>query len=483
MREVGARRASSRHPFSASRAGSRTISASVRLRRARNAGSGTAVVEGATRVIVGAPANRYRRERWPIPLLPPLPPLPVPARSPACACLDLTRVLSGPHATRMLCDLGAEIIKVEPPSGDTTRFTTPRINGVSTYFAQQNVGKRNICLDMDKPEALELLLRLADQCDVLVENFRPGVADKLGLGYAAVSARNPKIVYASISGYGQTGPWVGRRAYAPVVQAESGYATMQALEHGVRPSNDSFSHADVYTGVECCAAHPRRAVPARAHRPRRADRRGDGADDAVRQRARPQRAVGRPRRPERDPQLRRRRVPGADRRQRRAGDHRRPPAGAGQLRRVHARHRPTRADRRPADGDDRLRREHLDEIEGILRDWAAKMPDAVAIEEALAPHKMATGRLRSVRELCSTDWAEAREVVVETSNRTGGTFKIPNTPWRFAGSDVRVAGNVRYRGEDNRDVLAELLGLDGDALAKLEANGVLSSRIPDQITP
>src|SRR3954454_357373 len=85
--------------------------------------------------------------------------------------LDLTRVLSGPHATRMLCDLGAEIVKVEPPSGDTTRFTTPKINGVSTYFAQQNVGKRNISLDLDKPEALQILLELADVCDVLVENF------------------------------------------------------------------------------------------------------------------------------------------------------------------------------------------------------------------------------------------------------------------------------------------------------------------------
>ena len=106
--------------------------------------------------------------------------------------LDFTRVLSGPHATRMLCDLGADVIKVEPPDGDITRTVNPRVNGLATYFVQQNVGKRNISLDTTKPEAVELLLRLADQCDVLIENFRPGVLDRIGLGYEVVAARNPR---------------------------------------------------------------------------------------------------------------------------------------------------------------------------------------------------------------------------------------------------------------------------------------------------
>src|SRR5829696_2870054 len=113
--------------------------------------------------------------------------------------LDLTRVLSGPHCTRMLCDLGAEVIKVEPPGGDMTRFANPRINGLASYFVQQNSGKRNISLNMAHPDALELLLGLAERCDVLVENFRPGVMDRMGLGYAVVVRRNPRIVFASIS--------------------------------------------------------------------------------------------------------------------------------------------------------------------------------------------------------------------------------------------------------------------------------------------
>jgi crotonobetainyl-CoA:carnitine CoA-transferase CaiB-like acyl-CoA transferase len=126
--------------------------------------------------------------------------------------LDFTRVLSGPHATRMLCDLGADVIKVESPDGDVTRTTNPRINGLATYFVQQNVGKRSISLDIDKPEAVELLLKLAERCDVLIENFRPGVMDRIGLGYEVIEARHPGIVYASINGYGSDGPWTSRRA-------------------------------------------------------------------------------------------------------------------------------------------------------------------------------------------------------------------------------------------------------------------------------
>jgi len=114
--------------------------------------------------------------------------------------LDFTRVLAGPHCTRTLTDLGADVIKIEPPAGDLTRFTNPRVNSLATYFIQQNVGKRNISLDLARPEAVDLVLRLIERCDVVVENFRPGVMDRLGIGYAAASDRNPRLVYASITG-------------------------------------------------------------------------------------------------------------------------------------------------------------------------------------------------------------------------------------------------------------------------------------------
>ena len=94
----------------------------------------------------------------------------------------------------MLADLGADVIKVEPPAGDTTRFTNPRINSLSTYFIQQNTGKRNISLDMTKPEAVEILKRLAAKCDIVVENFRPGVMQRIGLDYAILGAANPRLI-------------------------------------------------------------------------------------------------------------------------------------------------------------------------------------------------------------------------------------------------------------------------------------------------
>ena len=168
--------------------------------------------------------------------------------------LDFTRVLAGPHAGRMLLDLGAEVIKVEPPEGDITRTTYPRINSVSTYFAQQNAGKRCISVDLDHHEGRELVLRLVDQVDVVLENFRPGVMQRLGLGIDVLHARNPRLVVASVSGYGQTGPWVHRRAYAPVVGAESGFTKAQGDARGGVYANDAHSHADVYTALECGAA-------------------------------------------------------------------------------------------------------------------------------------------------------------------------------------------------------------------------------------
>ena len=168
--------------------------------------------------------------------------------------LDLTRVLAGPHAGRMLCDLGAEVIKVEPPEGDITRTTWPRVNSISSYFAQQNAGKQCVSIDMDHEEGRELVRRLADQCDVVLENFRPGVMDRLGLGYDALRSRNPRIIFASASGYGQTGPWVHRRAYAPVVGAESGFTMAQGDARGGHYANDAHSHADVYTALELGAA-------------------------------------------------------------------------------------------------------------------------------------------------------------------------------------------------------------------------------------
>ena len=118
--------------------------------------------------------------------------------------IDFTRVIAGPSCTQTLVNLGAEVIKVEPPEGDLTRFAVPRAGITSAYFTQQNTGKRNVSLDLHRPEAVDLLLRIGERCDVLIENSRPGVMDRLGLGYDLVRQRNPGIVYCHTAGYDHT---------------------------------------------------------------------------------------------------------------------------------------------------------------------------------------------------------------------------------------------------------------------------------------
>ena len=120
--------------------------------------------------------------------------------------LDLSRVLSGPSCGKALTDLGADVIKIESPEGDLTRTAQPRVGGFPAYFAQQNCGKRCVSVDLRLEAGRDLVGALAAASDVVLENFRPGVLDRLGLGYEAVRARNPKVVYCSITGYGQDGP-------------------------------------------------------------------------------------------------------------------------------------------------------------------------------------------------------------------------------------------------------------------------------------
>ena len=168
--------------------------------------------------------------------------------------LDFSRVLAGPHCGRALADLGARVIKIEPPAGDLTRFCYPRRNSISSYFAQQNTGKDNISLDLTKPEATDIILGLVEHADVVVENFRPGVMKRLGLDYERLSAIRPELVYASSNGYGTGTSWEKRRAYAPVIGAETGLIKSQGDARDGRYFNDRHSHADVYTALELTVA-------------------------------------------------------------------------------------------------------------------------------------------------------------------------------------------------------------------------------------
>jgi crotonobetainyl-CoA:carnitine CoA-transferase CaiB-like acyl-CoA transferase len=397
--------------------------------------------------------------------------------------LDFSRVLTGPHATRMLCDLGAEIIKIEPPDGDLTRFTNPRVNSLSTYFIQQNVGKKNISLDMSKPEAVDIVKKLVMHADILIENFRPGVMKKLGLDYASLSALNPKLIYASITGYGQTGPWVHRRAYAPVVGAESGLTNHQGMARGGQFANDPFSHADVYTAMETCAAVLAAVIQ------RHSTGRGQSIDIAM---AQTMLYVNE----HAHDALWDEPTPPEQIRSFEPGNYPVLTAANGDKVVVsgHPGERGTfdlfftaigRTDllTDPKFIDVPSRLVNLEELQSILRAWALTIPDATAIEEALAKHKLASGKIRTTRELADTDWAAAREITVEVSNRGGGKVRIPNAPWKFSDATVTTAGSPKYRGEDNALVLGDLLGLSAAEVDALTESGVLQRRVPPGATP
>ncbi|HUE75666.1 MAG TPA: CoA transferase [Chloroflexota bacterium] len=136
--------------------------------------------------------------------------------------LDLTRVLAGPFCTMILADLGARVIKIEPPGGDEARQFGPFVDSHSVYFANVNRGKESVVLDLKTPEGQRLARLLSERADVLIENFRPGSLTRLGLGYDDLKIKNPRLVYASVSGFGQTGPYRNRGAYDIVIQAMSG---------------------------------------------------------------------------------------------------------------------------------------------------------------------------------------------------------------------------------------------------------------------
>src|SRR6202051_3677647 len=165
--------------------------------------------------------------------------------------VDFTTTIAGPHCTRMMADLGAEVIKIETAEGDMMRTRPPLRDGASTSFGQLNAGKKSVVLDLKRPDSVAAARRLIATADVLVENFRPGVMARFGLDYPALKAAKPDLVYCAISGYGQTGPSAGLAGYAPVIHASSGYDLAQIAYQGEarRPDYCGIYIADVLTGT------------------------------------------------------------------------------------------------------------------------------------------------------------------------------------------------------------------------------------------
>lgn len=168
--------------------------------------------------------------------------------------VDYSHYLAGPHLSRSLAAMGADVIKVERPrTGDAGRSHAHIVQGQSGYFIQQNMGKRGLCVDMKDPRGRDLVLRLIDSADVFVENYRPGALNRLGLGYDALAARNPGLVYCSVSAYGHTGPDADKAGFGLIAEAKGG-AMAQLGVPGAPPPLLRMSLADMYAGTHGVAA-------------------------------------------------------------------------------------------------------------------------------------------------------------------------------------------------------------------------------------
>ena len=389
--------------------------------------------------------------------------------------VDFSRVLAGPHCAKTLLDLGAEVIKLEPPGGDLSRRAFPRYGEISGYYSQQNAGKRNLSVDLNAPGAREVALRLCDTADVIVENFRPGALAAFGLDYESVSARNPGVVYASISGYGQHGPWRSRMAYAPTVQAETGI-TANTADHFARTDelrSDSLSHADVYSGLHAAIA----ILACLTERERTG--RGQYIDVAMAAvmlsiNERVHADLG-------DEDLGDERpILGATDGPFFAGPHGERFASPMSL--VGSMSFPfyLAAMRRPDIGQDprfgtpELRLRNLAALHRIVQEWIWTFGDMETLDAQLDEAKIATGQVRSIKEFAASDWAREWDAIRTVSDRSGGEIKIPGRPWHFADQVAGDEGQLAARqGEHNAEVLTEL----GFSAAEIEVLGACGALV------
>ncbi len=403
--------------------------------------------------------------------------MPAPERPPMLAgirVLDFTQYLAGPTVTRFMAELGADVVKVEQaPGGDPSRLLPLVKDGRSIYFVQQNRGKRSLCLDFARPEALELLRRLAAQADVVVENYGPGVLEKRGLGYDALRERNPRLVMASVSAFGRTGPLAGKVGFDLIAQAFSGLMHMTGDPEGP-PSWVGLGIADVGSGVHAFGA----IAVALFHRERtgvgqhidvsmvdslyhmhegnvQACANSDGVIVPVRPGA--WHPLAGP-----------------------MGVYKGPRGWIAML--VLDRQWPAlvRAMGRPElEHDARfetglLRGQNRAELAGLIERWMASFPSDESVLQHLETHRVPAAPVLSVAETLTHPQFLAREMVRRVPDPVLGEVTIPGFPLKF--SELPKLPDLRapLLGEHNAEVL-RAAGYDAAEVRRLEVEGVLAS--------
>lgn len=376
--------------------------------------------------------------------------------------LDFTSVMAGPFATRMLADLGADVIKVESLEGDQVRARPPKRDGHSAYFGNLNAGKQSIACNLKSPEIIALMKQLVATCDVLVENFRPGVMARFGLDFATLAAINPRLIYCSISGYGQTGPKALFPAYAPVIHAASGFdmVNLRYQDGADRPATSGIFIADVLGGT-----HAFGAIQAALYQRERTGQ-GQHIDLSMLEAM-----VGMLVFETQEAQF--------------PGDARRPlytplktndgfimvaptsPRNFEQLSDAVG-HPEWRDDPRFLTNADR--NANWATLLALTEEWTLERSAAEA-EAILSRHGVPCARYREIGELLDDPQLAARGAFAQVHDGAG-TFKVPNPPFRMSGSRVEARDHVARLSEDGATVLAGL-GLSAEVVAALRASGDL----------
>lgn len=372
--------------------------------------------------------------------------------------LDFSRVLAGPFAGRMLSDLGADVVKVEPPDGDLTRLWGRVIAGVPGYYHQQNAGKRNICIDLRADGARELALDLVRQTDVVIENYRPDVMSRLGIGYDDLNAVNPRVIMLSISGFGRGGPESQRPVYAPIVHAEAGLIE-RAAERGGTPRQDlPLSVADTNASLHglvalLAAVILREKTGVGQHIDMAMLDATIATDDQVQYALEDSEDTGPTRNDVWD-------------------------TGVGPVIVAVDFHDfwqllaaklelndPTTAGVGPD--------ENMSARRSVVEQYMASLSSWEAIERLMAEFNLAWGQVRHPSSLRSQLTVAHRRSIVQIDDRAGGTRSITQSPYRFSNAKSGVRGPAPHRGEHNHQVLDEWLNLTPATVDMLVSKGVL----------
>ncbi len=390
--------------------------------------------------------------------------------------LDLTRAVAGPIIGRLMSDLGARVVKIEPPDADLTRFVVPAVGGMSAYFAHFNAGKECVSIDLTNPEGRELFLSMVPRADIVLENYRPGVIDKLGLGYETLSQIKPDIILGSVSGWGHGNDRSDRGAFASAIHAETGVTEMVSRRRGTQLRNDPMATADTATGL-----HALSAVLAALHMRARTGK-GQTVEVSMAESMLMCNDQAATELTGEDPAAGFKSGQNWSAIYKLKGDRHvnitiDVTANFGFKVMMRAMDRRDLADDpRYAELDKRAhRREELEELFG---EWVAQFDDPRAVEKAIGAKAVFVAEVKTVPELSQTQWAQARGAFVDVDAGEHGSLKVPQSPWRFGDSTAGAKQSVGDRGQHNRAVLQDLAGLDEDQLDDLEQRGVISHGDP-----